>query len=242
MKKFLTIFLTILIALTAFIVGIIWVVNSDVTEHKHVEGTIHAVAPTCTESGLTKGIHCKTCKEVLKAQEVIPALGHAYDETGKCTRCEHTRALEYEQNEDGTYTVVGIGDVVSRIVIIPSEYNGKAVTSIAAHAFEGQRFIGEAVIPASVVQIGEYAFKGCYNLDDIYVEATYSDIKLLEWNSKWNVGMENPAYTIHYGLAVNWEYDAQGKPREIEEGIDLPIVPLYYTTQGTYASIDWFII
>ena len=35
-----------------------------------------AVAPTCTETGLTAGSHCSECGEVLEAQEVVPATGH----------------------------------------------------------------------------------------------------------------------------------------------------------------------
>ena len=35
-----------------------------------------AVAPTCTETGLTAGSHCSVCNEVLVAQTVVPATGH----------------------------------------------------------------------------------------------------------------------------------------------------------------------
>ena len=39
-----------------------------------------AVAPTCTETGLTKGSHCSSCNEVISAPAEIPALGHAWGE------------------------------------------------------------------------------------------------------------------------------------------------------------------
>ena len=50
--------------------------------HKEVKDK--AVAPTCVETGLTKGSHCAICGEVFVAQEVIPAKGHVWDE-GKVT-------------------------------------------------------------------------------------------------------------------------------------------------------------
>ncbi|MBQ2876148.1 MAG: hypothetical protein IJE25_03985, partial [Clostridia bacterium] len=35
-----------------------------------------AIAPTCTESGLTEGKHCSACKTVLVKQTEVAALGH----------------------------------------------------------------------------------------------------------------------------------------------------------------------
>ena len=42
----------------------------------HTEIVDNAVEPTCTETGLTEGKHCKVCGKVIKAQEEVPAKGH----------------------------------------------------------------------------------------------------------------------------------------------------------------------
>ncbi len=79
--------------------------------HGHTEVADRAVAPTCTETGLTYGKHCSECGEILVAQTVVSALGHdtvhhdakaptcinigweAYD---TCTRCNYTTYTEIE--------------------------------------------------------------------------------------------------------------------------------------------------
>lgn len=43
---------------------------------EHSEIIDAAVAPNCTETGLTEGKHCSLCGEVTLAQQTVPALGH----------------------------------------------------------------------------------------------------------------------------------------------------------------------
>ena len=50
--------------------------SREVPAKGHVEVTDAAVAPTCTETGLTEGKHCETCGAVIKAQEIVSAKGH----------------------------------------------------------------------------------------------------------------------------------------------------------------------
>lgn len=38
-----------------------------------------AVPETCTENGLTEGLHCSVCNEIIKAQERVRATGHIHD-------------------------------------------------------------------------------------------------------------------------------------------------------------------
>lgn len=65
----------------------------------HTPVTDAAVAADCLGPGKTEGQHCSVCNTVLKAQEVIPPLGHSFAEEyqsdadghwHKCTRCDKT--------------------------------------------------------------------------------------------------------------------------------------------------------
>ena len=78
--------------------------------HVHNVVTDEAVEPTCTIEGKTEGSHCSVCNEVLKLQEIIPALGHNFKD-GICTRCGaeisgkwlKSGAKWWYQYEDGSY-------------------------------------------------------------------------------------------------------------------------------------------
>ncbi len=68
-----------------------------VPAHGHEAVVDEAVAPTCTETGLTEGKHCSVCNEVLVKQEVVEALGHKTElknaKDASCTEAGYTGDL-----------------------------------------------------------------------------------------------------------------------------------------------------
>ena len=72
----------------------------------HQEVTDAAVAPTCTQTGLTEGKHCSVCNTVLVKQTIVEKLSHSWDEgvetkaptcteagvkTFTCSQCHNTK-------------------------------------------------------------------------------------------------------------------------------------------------------
>ena len=81
-------------------------------------------------------------------------------------------SLAYELLENDTYAVIGIGNCTDTELVIPSIYNGKAVTSIGDDAFAYCTSLTSIEIPDSVTSIGYYAFSWCDSLTEINYNAT----------------------------------------------------------------------
>ena len=58
-------------------------------KHIHTEVIDEAIAPTCTETGLTEGKHCSVCGEVMVVQTTVGALGHNYNAVVTSPDCEN---------------------------------------------------------------------------------------------------------------------------------------------------------
>ncbi len=72
------------------------VVTATVELHEHTEEVIPGKEPTCTEPGLTEGVWCPICGEILVEQEEIPVTEHT-DENGDyvCDDCGEDLCTEH---------------------------------------------------------------------------------------------------------------------------------------------------
>ena len=84
--------------------------TEDIPKIAHTEEVLAAVAPSCTEKGLTEGKKCSVCGETLVAQEEVAANGHDYseewlnDETNHwhvCGVCGEKGSLEEHSFDSG---------------------------------------------------------------------------------------------------------------------------------------------
>ena len=72
---------------------------------RHVYVVDKAVSPSCTEVGLTEGMHCSQCGQVFEAQNEVPALGHDLTQhAGKQFTCSENGWEAYEDCSRCNYT------------------------------------------------------------------------------------------------------------------------------------------
>ena len=121
----------------------------------------------------------------------------------------------YVFSSDNKVTITGCDKSAKGAITIPSEIDGKSVTSIEGAAFLGCTGLTSITIPNSVTSIGVTAFDGCTGLTSINVTSGnnyYSDNNGVLFNKKktelirYPEGKSQTSYTIPDSVtSIGWE-------------------------------------
>ena len=129
----------------------------------HSETVISGTPATCTENGLTDGIYCIDCGEVIQEQTVIAATGHsyAYTDNGNGTHAKTCTGCKETVNEAHTYVngvcVCGASEVTGPTVVSALTLN----INTSALALEGATLL-RMCVPVSALS--------AYDIDTAYME------------------------------------------------------------------------
>lgn len=118
----------------------------------------------------------------------------------------YSYGLEYLLNDDNaSYTVVGMGDCIDKDLIIPSTHEGLPVNAIGENAFNGNTDITYVLIDRAVTSIGQGAFNLCKSLKNVYYNGTKE-----EWETLCSsIGVSND-----YLIDAKVYYFSQTQPEE----------------------------
>lgn len=155
----------------------------SVCAHENTE-PISGTAATCSATGLTEGLKCSDCGEILTAQTEIPKLQHRTEDDETCALCGKTRAVILEEElkcdtvsiteyyfsghrADNIYAVKGISNYPFSKLELPEKHNEKNILAIAEKAFENCTQLKEITLSSRIVSIEVFAFQGCTNLSKV---------------------------------------------------------------------------
>ena len=124
----------------------------------HTAVTDAAVAPTCTQSGLTEGSHCSKCNAVITAQQPIPAT-----HTGEWKTVVEPDCF-YEGSEQRTCTVCDITET-RKVANLEHKFVQDAETKLfACELCDGRIFKGHLYAKFEKATHWSEAYKICENL------------------------------------------------------------------------------
>ena len=154
-----------------FVDGIptIWIIHSCVDEDENHLCDVCSKKLSCKD--LNNDHYCDLCSQIISP---------CVDDNGDlvCDVCgggDVPIMLNFTLKDDDTYEVIGYEREFEN-VIIPSTYEGKAVTSIGASAFKDNYSITSVTIPNSVTSIGNWAFDYCTELVEVKIGTGVSSI------------------------------------------------------------------
>ena len=184
---------------------------------------------TCYKDG-TKSAKCQNCDKT----DTITDIGTAkhIDSNGTCLACckfLYTSGLEFTlDTATDTYRVSNYNGTATEVVI-PAEYNGKAVTGIGESAFYNCTSLTSVTIGDSVTEIGSSAFYDCSGLTSVTISDSVTEIgssAFYDCSSLTSVTIGNSVTTIGSSAFIYCS------------SLTSIVIPDSVTTIGSYAFSD----
>ena len=184
----------------------------------HTEAVTEGYDATCTAAGLTDGLHCAICGEVLVEQEAIPAPGHNYV-NHICTNCGGNDFVDsgtcgenvtWGLGADGVLIISGEGPMTQFAYGDQVPWYGRrnniysviiedGVTTVGDFSFTNCRNLYAVSIPDSVTSIGSYAFHYCSSLPQLVIPdgvLSIGDYAFYQCSKLSNLTLSNSLTTI----------------------------------------------
>ncbi len=181
------------------------------------------IPATCEETGLTKGIYCSTCNEILLAQEVIPALGHTividqYIEetclTAGLTEGKHCLTCNYIFVAQEVIPALGhdviLQEAIPETCVSVGLTEGKYCDRCSL-VLEEQTLIPEkghnyqTIVTSPTCEEKGYSTHSCLNCDSVVVD-TYVDANGHDYVSQVIEPTCDDGYTLHTCSVCNDQY------------------------------------
>ncbi len=195
-------------------------------EHAHTEAiTLETTSTGCdaTDTGIAEGSMLSDTYNDMDATEIVE----------QTTTASASPATWFTwATDDVSATVTGLsGDAEGTDIVLPSDYNGLPVTSVAENAFKENTTLTSVVIPDSVTTIGLMAFFVDNQESGAGVETTLTSVTL----SSNLTSIGNFAFACHANLtSVTYKATIYTSVTElttalINDGVTVGNVPFHFT-------------
>ncbi len=188
----------------------------------HTVVTDKAVAPTCTEPGLTQGSHCSVCEKIIVPQEIVKPTGHKYD-SGKITKAATCKATGVK-----TYTC--------------TVCKATKTATIAKTAHTYKNYVTKATSRANGSIVNKCSVCGTKKSTTV---PKVSSFKLSATNYTYDGKVKTPAVTVKDSkgktLRKGTDYDvtySSGRKNVGKYAVKITLKGNYYGTKTLYFNIN----